>query len=106
MALSPLEMASQRSRGAPNNEAQVKPLLALDTICSTLKIAQADVIHAYLAGSRLWGTHNAQSDYDLYIVLRDKCPSVSAHITSKGFASIHSGNIDALLIKEEVYKGA
>lgn len=99
-------MASQRSRNAPNNDTQSKPLLALDTICSTLKIAQADIIHAYLAGSRLWGTDNAQSDYDLYIVLHNKCPSVSSHITSKGFASVHSGNIDALLIKEEVYRGA
>lgn len=80
--------------------------ISLGEICNAFSLKKDEVIDAYLLGSRLWGTSNSTSDYDLYIIIPDKSNTTNSIVYSqKGFSSIHKGNYDALIITESVYTG-
>jgi len=103
-------MASKRHLKAPLASSSAAPssgaVISLDKICSTLKIPSFDVIHAFVLGSRLWGTSNEESDYDVYLVIKNDADFASHLSSQKGFASIHSANIDGLVMVEREYTGA
>lgn len=96
---------TSRSAATSSPAVSSSPLLTLETVCNTLKLPSTDVIHAFLLGSRLWGTSNSQSDYDAYIVLKDKSAVASRLLAKKGFVSIHANNIDAIVMQESLYLG-
>eukprot|EP01102_Stenamoeba_stenopodia_P007896 TRINITY_DN222_c0_g4_i1.p1 TRINITY_DN222_c0_g4~~TRINITY_DN222_c0_g4_i1.p1 ORF type:complete len:242 (-),score=58.26 TRINITY_DN222_c0_g4_i1:41-766(-) len=80
-----------------------KSILALDVVTTKLKIESRFISNAYLSGSWLWKTAGANSDYDILMVVADKCPQLTAS-SEKGFASIHSGNLDALIMSRSLYQ--
>lgn len=93
------------NRAPTNGKENPRAVLPLDKILTPLKIPKSEIVDVFVLGSRLWGTANANSDYDTYIVVRDGCSVASGLPRLKGFASVHSGNIDALIILESVYHG-
>lgn len=81
------------------------PIISLEKVCSTLSIPEKDVLSAFVLGSRLWGTANAQSDYDAYIVLKGNSSLATTLDKQKGFVSIHKANIDSIVMTESTYSG-
>eukprot|EP01124_Arcella_intermedia_P016743 TRINITY_DN23352_c0_g1_i1.p1 TRINITY_DN23352_c0_g1~~TRINITY_DN23352_c0_g1_i1.p1 ORF type:complete len:216 (-),score=46.60 TRINITY_DN23352_c0_g1_i1:120-767(-) len=71
---------------------------ALERLGVAKSSKDANVISFFILGSRLWGTDNSNSDWDLLIVV-DTLPRSS----EKGFLSIHHGNLDALVITKQLY---
>jgi hypothetical protein len=57
---------------------------------------------AVLLGSRLWKTNNAESDFDILLVVTPKCPLIK---NDKGFVSVHSGVYDCLVMTEQLFQG-
>jgi hypothetical protein len=100
-------MASKKKKAplAETSGASSSAIISLEKICSTLTIPSSDVIHAFILGSRLWGTSHEDSDYDAYIVIKDTSPWATNLSAQKGFASIHSANIDGLVMVESNYLG-
>lgn len=98
-------MASTKKKApiASSSASTSGPHLSLEKICNTLKIASSDVVYAFLLGSRLWGTSNELSDYDVYLVIRNNAGFASHLSSQKSFASIHSANIDGLVMVESEY---
>ncbi|KAF7363918.1 hypothetical protein MSAN_01049900 [Mycena sanguinolenta] len=69
-------------------------------ISSVLRLLQIPTkVHSvYLVGSRLWGTHSAKSDFDLFIVVADPV-STSAFQKSQ-----HKGRYDATLLTDTEFR--
>jgi predicted nucleotidyltransferase len=98
-------MASKKTKGATAEKsgASSSAIISLEKVCSTLDIPVSDVLHAFVLGSRLWGTSNEDSDYDTYIVIKNTSAWASRLSSQKSFASIHSANIDAIVMLESNY---
>jgi len=62
----------------------------LNTVLGKLKIPAADVLNAYVIGSRLWGTATSQSDFDLVVVAASWPPSKPQ--------TVHNGMFDAKVL--------
>lgn len=84
----------------------VVPLIPLSKVASALSVPDQDILSAFVLGSRLWGTSNAQSDYDTYLILKKNASLATTLDKQKGFISVHSGNIDGIIMTETTYKGA
>lgn len=50
----------------------------LQTLCSLTCIDESDILNVYLTGSRVFGTHNPDSDYDLKIVVKNTYSGMSS----------------------------
>jgi hypothetical protein len=99
-------MASRKGKTAkadPTAESS-NAIISLEKVCSTLNIPLSDVIDAFVLGSRLWGTHNDKSDYDAYVIIKNNASYASVLSSQKGFASIHSANIDSIVMTEDIYR--
>jgi len=71
----------------------------LDTLLAHLALPSEDVTACYVSGSRLWGTSKPTSDYDLVVVIKDKCASC-ARIGANDKAQVHGPGVDACLITQ------
>lgn len=60
----------------------------LKEICSNFNIAETDIVNVYAYGSRIYGTHSADSDYDYIVVYK------SALLPSGAFKDNAKSNAD------------
>lgn len=72
---------------------QKKSKISLPILMTRLQLNPADVLNAYLMGSRLWGSASYNSDYDFMIV----------HKKWSSKASLHSGDIDATMYDQKEF---
>lgn len=68
--------------------------------CERLQIDAGHVIGMYLLGSRLWGTSGPDSDFDLFVIVKDKSPVPGGGGTRQ---CLHAGKFDAVVQTQEVF---
>ena len=69
----------------------------LEKISKSFKLTQSDILNVYVVGSRLWGTAQKDSDWDLVVVVK---------IWAGKPADMHSGLLDAhILSKDQFLEG-
>lgn len=68
--------------------------------CERLNIEPGNVVGMYLLGSRLWGTSGPDSDFDLFVIVKDKSPVPGGGGTRQ---CLHAGKFDAVVQTQEVF---
>ena len=77
------------------NSSNQKFYMNVDAFAEKMGMKSKDIVGLYLYGSRLWGTANAQSDYDFLVVVKS---------ADKPCATRHAGNIDCLAMTQAEFE--
>lgn len=72
-------------------------VLALNDLYTALRLSEADVLSVLVAGSHLWQTCKALSDWDVYVVVKD---SRKASRDADGIRRTKSSKFDAAVLSE------
>lgn len=67
--------------------------------CERVQVEKKNVISVHLLGSRLWGTSNSESDFDVYIIVKDRTAIPGGGIRQ----CLHAGKYDAVVQTQESY---
>ena len=72
-------------------------VLALNDLYTALRLSEADVLSVLVAGSHLWQTCKAISDWDVYVVVKD---SRKTSCDADGVRRMKSSKFDAAVLSE------